>query len=463
MDYEDKKDGYAEAQNGETAYYVEDAKKPEETKKLPTFQEIFYDVPLSGSIVSFSEYHNGIVYFSSMDTHVYAVDAQTGEMKWKFKTGMPLMSTPLVHRNRIYFGSNDEYFYCLDLDGRLLWKKHTGDIIVSSPIGIGDKIIIGNGKGYVFCFSPEGEEQWRFRTGDGIIAVPSAVNGLVFIGSYDKSVHALDMNGNLTWKFTAGERTSAGLVMEGGENLVSPTKRSWDRMPKAGNPVIYCGSYDNHLYALSQDGRVLWKFNCGSSVPGGIGGDHGIVYAGTITGTVYAIDAFSGAEKWHFRSGGMVTGGGEIKDGRVYFNSFDQKLYCLSEDGQKLWDFLTGGPIVSRPLIVGDRLYFGSADTFFYCINIKERQVEWTFQVGFGLPDTVKSYAQNFVNALIEYDRKIFKIWRPETARASGDTVAMRNYKAPSEFAFGGFATYASRNPYKTGAETYRTKRGYSK
>ena len=452
MDYKKDESNYKLDSVGKTKYYIQEQKEQQqEQQQLPSFRQIFYDVPKSGSIVSFSDFHEGIVYFSSLDTNVYAVSADTGEVIWKFRTGGPVVSTPLVHNDRIYFGSNDEYFYCLDLDGRLIWKKHTGDIIVSSAIGIGDMIFIGNGSGYFFCFSADGKELWKFKTGDGIMAVPCAANGLVFIGSYDKSVYALDMNGNLRWKFTAGERTSASLIMSEGKNAFSNTKRSWNEMPQFKDPTIYCASYDNHLYALDINGTVLWKFNCGTSVPGGIGGENGTVYAGTINGTIFAIDSENGSEKWSFRTGGMVTAGAEIKDRKVYFTSFDQKLYCLGEEGEKLWDFLTGGPILSRPLIAGDKVFFGSFDTLFYCINTRERTVEWTCRTGFDLQAT--DYAQKMSNIFVEYDRKIFKVWVPETIKGQENALNAAEYTTKlgidSTFAYGGIGSYLSKGRKK--------------
>ena len=450
MDYKEDEGEYKHDSVGKTKYYIHEQKEQQE-QQLPTFRQVFYDVPKSGSIVSFSDFHNGTIYFSSLDTNVYAVSADTGEAIWKFRTGGPVVSTPLVHNDRIYFGSNDEYFYCLDLDGRLIWKKHTGDIIVSSAIGIGDRVFIGNGSGYFFCFSEDGSELWKFKTGDGIMSVPSAANGLVFIGSYDKSLYVLDIEGNLRWKFTAGERTSAALIMSGGRNAFSNTKRSWKEMPQFKNPTLYCASYDNHLYALDINGTALWKFNCGTSVPGGIGGEDGIIYAGTINGMLFAIDAKNGSEKWNFRTGGMITAGAEIKDNRVYFTSFDQKLYCLNEKGEKLWDFLTGGPVVSRPLIIGDRVFFGSSDTLFYCINTRERSVEWTCRAGFG-QQTI-DYAQKMSNIFVEYDRKIFKVWVPETTKSQQQNqINIADYTKKSGldgFAYGGLGSYLSKGKKK--------------
>ncbi|HLD85259.1 MAG TPA: PQQ-binding-like beta-propeller repeat protein, partial [archaeon] len=277
----------------------------------------------------------------------------------------------------------------------------------------------------------------------GATGLVVGVNGLVFASSYDKHLYALDMDGNLKWKFAAGERIVGPMVCSGKDVIFSNNKRSFDKMPYAKNPVVYFGSYDNYLYALGVDGKELWRFNCSSCVPGGIGFHEGIVYAGTISGRLYAIDS-SGKEKWNFLTGGMVVGGAEVSGENVYVASFDQKIYCLNKNGEKIWDFLTGGPISSRPLIIGNKLYIGSADSFLYCLNIDKRSVEWTFQVGMAPSSVFAKAVGGFINAFAEYDRKIFKVWVPETTRGKIQGAVLQNYSAPQGFEFGGEQVYKS-------------------
>jgi outer membrane protein assembly factor BamB len=56
----------------------------------------------------------GVVYFTSYDGHLYAVDAKTGQDLWKFKTkDMMEMSSPIVADGVVYFGSEDSVFYAV--------------------------------------------------------------------------------------------------------------------------------------------------------------------------------------------------------------------------------------------------------------------------------------------------------------------------------------------------------------
>ncbi|MCD6220094.1 PQQ-binding-like beta-propeller repeat protein [Candidatus Calescamantes bacterium] len=64
-------------------------------------------------ITSSPAVYKGGVYFGSDDTYLYALDAETGELKWKFETWRQIESSPAVYKGVVYFGSWDGYFYAL--------------------------------------------------------------------------------------------------------------------------------------------------------------------------------------------------------------------------------------------------------------------------------------------------------------------------------------------------------------
>ncbi len=65
----------------------------------------------------------GFVYFgSSSDGQVYALDADTGALRWRFATEGPVRCAPTVADGRVYVGSDDGRVYCLDgTDGSVVW------------------------------------------------------------------------------------------------------------------------------------------------------------------------------------------------------------------------------------------------------------------------------------------------------------------------------------------------------
>jgi outer membrane protein assembly factor BamB len=122
----------------------------------------------SGPVTSSPLVAAGVVYFGSVDGWFYALDATNGKLIWKFQTGrerrltapgthgiLPkkeMMPDPLdlfppspTLANGIYFGSGDHNVYALDAHtGALIWKFSSGNVIHESPAVAGGVLYKGN-------------------------------------------------------------------------------------------------------------------------------------------------------------------------------------------------------------------------------------------------------------------------------------------------------------------------------
>jgi outer membrane protein assembly factor BamB len=68
-----------------------------------------------------------LVFGSSADGCVYALDAATGQQRWSFFTGAPVRFAPCLWEDRVFAASDDGHLYCLAAaDGRELWEKRGG-------------------------------------------------------------------------------------------------------------------------------------------------------------------------------------------------------------------------------------------------------------------------------------------------------------------------------------------------
>src|SRR5215469_2763517 len=82
---------------------------------LPIFDP--FDFFLSSPVV-----WNSVVYYGSGDTNIYALDAATGALKWKFKTGDVVHASPAISDGVLFVGSWDSYFYALEAStGKEKW------------------------------------------------------------------------------------------------------------------------------------------------------------------------------------------------------------------------------------------------------------------------------------------------------------------------------------------------------
>lgn len=76
-----------------------------------------------------------------------AFEADTGKVRWSYRTSGPVKMSCVVMHGRVYFGDTAGIFYTLDArDGRLLEvREFTKPFSTSPPIIAGDKILVANG------------------------------------------------------------------------------------------------------------------------------------------------------------------------------------------------------------------------------------------------------------------------------------------------------------------------------
>jgi lysophospholipase L1-like esterase len=68
----------------------------------------------------------------------------------------------------------------------------------------------------------------------------------------------------------------------------------------------------------ARDGTILWETPMPAPMFGALTIANGVVYHGTIDGTVHALSALDGTELWHDQPGGDIGGGFSIVDGTLY-------------------------------------------------------------------------------------------------------------------------------------------------
>lgn len=68
-----------------------------------------------------------VLFGSSADDQVYALEAASGRIRWRFFTGGPVRFAPVAWQDRVFVASDDGFLYALALaDGRVLWRHRAG-------------------------------------------------------------------------------------------------------------------------------------------------------------------------------------------------------------------------------------------------------------------------------------------------------------------------------------------------
>lgn len=70
---------------------------------------------------------NTVIFGSSSEDKVVAIDAFSGKLRWTYFTGGPVRFAPVAWRDRIFVASDDGHLYAIKTDdGTLLWKHRGG-------------------------------------------------------------------------------------------------------------------------------------------------------------------------------------------------------------------------------------------------------------------------------------------------------------------------------------------------
>ena len=344
--------------------------------------------PTEARICSSPAVYHGLVYFGSYDGNFYAVDTATGKLRWKFRNAgerrfaathlhgslpagesMPdpfdvYLSSPVVFGGNVYFGSGDGNIYALDAGtGALKWKFQTGDVVHASPAIADGKLYIGSWDSYFYALdAATGKELWRFKTGEdpdthnqvGIQSSATVAGGVVYFGCRDSNLYALDAaTGQKRWVFN--------------------NKGSW----VITSPVVQAGK----VYFATSDTATLYTLDALTGAPVDSLKFHWPIFgspsiAGTTLylagqdGKLVAIDLTAWKPAWVFQTEASRKNLDALSkpDGSPNYElAFGSNFYDDMQVGVSKTHSV--GTILSSPVVSGSVVYIGSADGNLYALE----------------------------------------------------------------------------------------------
>jgi outer membrane protein assembly factor BamB len=340
------------------------------------------------AIASSPAVSGGIVYFGSFDGAFYALDAAHGALKWKFETEgerrfshrrlhglqpyaevMPdpwdfWLSSPAVSNGMVYFGSGDSHVYALDAaTGALRWKGPTGDVVHASPAIAGGNLIIGSWDSFVYAVEAGSFKfKWRFQGGldpqtgnqQGFQASPAVVDGVVYIGCRDANVYALDLaTGEKKWAFN--------------------NNGSWVLTSAAVyNGKVYIGTSDSGLFHELDAATGAKLFTIHGKFPyyASPAIANGALFLGTFDGRLLAYDLKTHEPLWTFQTEASKKNAPAYSkpDGSIDFSKLMPFMF-YDEMVLGVHKMYTTGAFLSSPAIADNTLYIGSADGAVYALK----------------------------------------------------------------------------------------------
>lgn len=364
---------------------------------FPSGTRVVWPYDTGSAVYSQPTIVNSSVYLGSTNGYVYALNADTGAVRWQFpQAGKPAIgsvySSPVVAGNMVYVGSDDGRIYALkDTTGVPAWSRpcHTpGDRVRSSPLFVDGVVYATSGNGYVCAMrAASGNRYWNpVWIGLGApgssptAAAPRPGTGLhgisIYVGSGDGHVYALNAgSGAIRWQFPPKGQPGVGIIDS------QPTM-------SADRSAVYAASSGEggHLYALAADtGKIQWEYPP-KNQPGigtvdsqpAVASDGSAVYIASGF-DVYALTPSSGTplSTWksdpvHLQST-IDTAGPELGTVAIYVGS-GEHVDCLNATtGARCWlpPFTADSRVVSTPAVNGNNgtIYFGTLDGKVYALT----------------------------------------------------------------------------------------------
>jgi outer membrane protein assembly factor BamB len=295
-------------------------------------------------------YHDGMLFIGCYDNNLYALDAASGEFKWKYPTDGGIPSRPAIFEGNVYFGSEDKRLHVISTrSGKVVWTHYTDGPVRSSPRIAEGHVFVGSDDGYLHAVnSGNGRLAWKAEAGSPVRSTPFVSNDFVYFGAESGDFTCVDFRGDPRWRFKA--------------------KRAITSSPVVHDGVVYFGSMDSTLYALdATSGWVVWRFRLGKASISTPAVSNNLLYTGAADHVIYCVDVRSAKEMWRFTTEHQVTGSPILYRDAVYCGSVDGNLYCLdAASGRQRWRFQTDGPITGTPVAHEDMIFIGSTDKKVY-------------------------------------------------------------------------------------------------
>ena len=248
----------------------------------------------------------------------------------------------------------------------LEWKSREAGGPAVDPLG--GWVVVGTRDGWLRSFTPEGAVAWELELGGRFDAPPRIEGDTVYAGSSDGRLYAVEMGGGkLRWKYDAQEEVGTTPTVAGG--------------------LVLAMTLQDTLIAV--DARTgAWKWHHRRELREGftIRGAAPVLVTGALAfgaysdGTVAALDLITGAVRWERKvapqADFMDVDSLRAQGGRVFAAAYSGAIYALdAQTGQQLWEVKTPGP--SR-LALASNLLVAVTTTQVLGIGTQEGTIRWT-------------------------------------------------------------------------------------
>lgn len=356
------------------------------TAKLKTPLKLVAAVPTTDGIFASPVVSDGRVFVVDGSGVVFAIDATTGRVIWKFATrggagNCNNVAAPAVIGKHLHVGTTAGYYYVLDQEtGTVVRELDCREPIFSSPAVGNDRVYFATLGAQVFAVSPTGEVAWTWDFVKEVVKF----DGNRWSGE-EWLAHRKD---RVTWRdhFVCSRDlclvNKTVVIPAGGRTVFLEDTGSQPKVRHVAQIPSYDGAEFPATFGQSADadGNVYVQWHRRDNA--------GRVEILKLVGDELKTDFVPGTQTAIHLPGLLSFAAVSVRGADVYRVRPEQGFgLCRHTAGQDQPHVLCPAPSICPPVVARDHVVYGGLDGRLYVVPLMGGE-PWTFATGFGAPIT---------------------------------------------------------------------------
>lgn len=182
-----------------------------------------WELPFAETLSVPPVWDNGWLVVATTDGEIRALRAADGTLVWQRNLGTPAHAKPAMAGEFLFVPGTDSRVITLRIDtGATVWEQRLGgpanDILPN-----GDRLYVGSHDKFFYCLdAKDGEVRWRWQTGGPVIGLPVVDERTAYFVSLDNVLRALNRSSGVQrWKTPLPLRPATGPLRAADAVLVS--------------------------------------------------------------------------------------------------------------------------------------------------------------------------------------------------------------------------------------------------
>jgi outer membrane protein assembly factor BamB len=336
------------------------------------------------SLASTPSVKNGVVYLTTLDKQVIALDEATGEVIWEHASVAPIDASPTIAGNILVYGARDRRVIALDITtGDKLWEFVTEANPTAGSALVEDGIAyIGSGDSNVYAVDVmTGEKQWHYPTREWITNTPALAEGILVVGSLDGRIGLYDTDtGKRRFEFRGINRQILGSpVIAGDDIFITYRNGLMYSLNLQEEEVVFHNQWHRmkmQLFWWNMMGNpghpkgVNWSTFLWGTLVTSPAVDEDMVYVSTNEGRMYGVDRETGKKVWVYISGSTRLSSPTLVNGVLLVSDNQGVVHAVdSKTGKETWSIPVATRSSSKPVVANGSMYIASQDGTLYAVE----------------------------------------------------------------------------------------------